>query len=332
MRKSRMLIFMTKKAIDTVITIFLVMSILFILMNSLPGGDMVTRMCPFCGAEVKEQLRDLWGLDEPLYEQYFVFMKKVFTLDYRLVYNQEITSMDELLYYLPYTVLLFGTATILSYAIGVLLGIRLLSRGGDRLKTFVSGVSMVFYAIPAFLFAMYFKNWFIFKYEIFPPVNIRLGGPEAVVEGSLLLEHLSNIRELLPAMALPLIILVLVGLARPLILLKDHMALLLDEHFVTTARAKGLSESSVLSNHVARNALLPLISDASINLAYIISGGILIEYIFGWPGIGTELFSALKVLYYPTIAAAIFLLTVLLLVSMFIVDVINTYLDPRVSS
>ncbi len=331
MKKYRIPIFLTKRVLDAVITIFLVMSILFLLINSMPGGDMVTRICPFCGEETKTQLRELWGLDKPLWEQYLVFMKKVFTLDYRLVYEQEITSMDELLYYLPYTLLLFGTATIISYAIGVILGIRLLSRGGNWLKTFVSGISMVFYAIPAFLFAIYFKNWFIFKYEIFPPINIRLGGPEEVLGGSLLSEHLSNIHALLPAMALPLIILVLVGLARPLLLLRDHMALLLDEPFVATAKAKGLKETKILSKHVARNALLPLMSDASINLAYIVSGGILIEYIFDWPGIGTQLFGALRVLYYPTIAAAIFLLTVILLGSMLIVDVVNTYLDPRVS-
>lgn len=330
MKRYRIPIFLTKKALDAAITIFLVMSILFLLMNSMPGGDLVTRLCPFCPTEEKTQLRELWGLDRPLYEQYLIFMKKVFTLDYRLVPEQTITSLDELLYYLPYTLLLFGTAAVLSYVIGVFLGIRLLSRGGNRLKTLISGVSIVFYAIPAFVFAMFFRNWFIFKYQIFPPVNIRLGGV-ASVEGSLLSEHLANIQELLPAMALPLIILVIVGLARPLLLLKDHMTLLLDEPFVATAKAKGLTESTVLSNHVARSALLPLMSDASINLCYIISGGILIEYIFSWPGIGMQLFSALRVMYYPTIAAAIFLLTVILLSSMVIVDALNAYLDPRVS-
>jgi peptide/nickel transport system permease protein len=330
MKKYRIPIFLTKKALDAAITIFLVMSILFFLMNSMPGGDLVTRTCPFCPAEVKAELRELWGLDKPLYQQYLIYIKKVFTLDYRLVSDQTITPMDELLYYLPYTLLLFGTATILSYVIGVFLGIRLLSRGGNKLKTLVSGISVVFYAIPAFVFAMFFKNWFVFKYEIFPPVNIRLGGP-AAVEGPMYLEHLSNIQELLFPMALPLIILIMVGLARPLLLLKDHMALLLDEPFVVTAKAKGLSEGATLSNHVARAALLPLMSDASINLCYIVSGGILIEYIFHWPGIGTELFNALRVMDYLAISAAIFLLTVILLSSMVIVDALNAYLDPRVS-
>lgn len=301
------------------------MSILFVLLHSVAGGDMVTRLHPFASAEEKAELRELWGLDKPLFEQYIIFMKKVFTLDYRLTEDQQTTSMDTLLFFLPYTILLFGTATITSYIIGIYLGVQLLSWRHNGLKTLVSGMSIIFYSVPAFVLAISFKRWLIFKYQIFPPVNIFNG------EASTLFEHLENIQMLLPAMALPLIVLVLVGLARPLLLLRDHMTLLLDEPFVLTARAKGLSENTVLSEHVARCAILPLMSDASINLALIFSGGILIEYIFSWPGIGMQLFSALRSLYYPTIAAAIFLLTLLLLISMIIVDTLNAYLDPRVS-
>ena len=324
MKHIKTLTFFTKKVIGAVITIFLVMSILFVLLHSVAGGDMVTRLHPFASAQEKAQLRELWGLDKPLFQQYVVFMKKVFTLDYRLTQGQQTTSMDTLLFFLPYTVLLFGTATITSYIIGIFLGMKLLSWRNNQLKGFVSGISIVLYSIPAFVLAISSKNWLIFRYQVFPPVNIFNA------EASTVLEHLENIQMLLPSMVLPLTILVLVGLARPLLLLRDHMALLVDEPFVMTARAKGLSESTVLSEHVARCALLPLMSDCSINLALIFSGGILIEYIFSWPGIGTQLFSALRNLYYPTIAAAIFLLTVLLLISMVIVDLLNAYLDPRV--
>jgi peptide/nickel transport system permease protein len=325
MKRMSIPIFFAKKIIGAVITIFLVMSLLFVLLHSVAGGDMVTRLHPFASAEQKAQLRALWGLDRPMIEQYTIFMKKVFTLDYRLTPDQQTTSMDDLLFYLPYTVLLFGTATISAYLIGIFLGMRLLSWGGNWSKHLVSGISLVFYSIPAFVLAISFKNWLVFKYQVFPPVNIFNH------EAATFVEHLGNIQMLLPAMVLPLIILVLVGLARPLLLLRDHMTNMLDEPFVLTARAKGLTEERVLSEHVARCALLPLMSDASINLALIFSGGILIEYIFSWPGLGTQLFNALRVLYYPTIAAAIFLLTILLLVSMVIVDILNVYLDPRVS-
>lgn len=326
MNRIKIFIFFAERVMGAAITIFLVMSILFVLLHSVAGGDMVTRMYPFSSGEQKAQLRELWGLNKPLSEQYVIYMKKVFTLDYRLTQGQETTAMDTLLFFFPYTVLLFGTATLTSYVIGIFLGMKLLSPGAPRLKSLISGISVIFYSIPAFVFAISFRNWFMFKYEIFPPVNIFHE------DASTLSEYFQNVQMLLPAMILPLIVLVLVGLARPLLLLRDHMTLFLDEPFVLTARAKGLTEEAILSEHVARCALLPLMSDASINLALIFSGGILIEYIFSWPGIGRQLFTALQRLYYPTIMAAIFLLTVLLLISMLIVDMVNAYLDPRVSA
>jgi peptide/nickel transport system permease protein len=324
--KRKITIFFIRKVLGAVITLFLVMSLLFYLLHSVAGGDMVTRMLPFGSAEEKAQLRSLWGLDKPLTEQYIIFMKKVFTLNYRLTQDQQTTSLDELLFFLPYTILLFGTATITSYIIGIFLGIRLLQWKNIVAKWGIFGILIILYSIPAFAIALTLKNWLVFKYQIFPPVNLFNHG------ASTLLEHLVNIQRLLPAMVLPLVILVLVGLVRPFLLLRDHMSYMLDEPFILTARAKGLTENAVLSEHVARCALLPLMSDASINLALIFSGGILIEYIFSWPGLGTQLFNALRVLYYPTIAAAIFLLTMLLLFSMILVDIINVYLDPRVST
>jgi peptide/nickel transport system permease protein len=331
MQKISLSLFIVKKILGALITLFLVMSVLFVLLNSVAGGDMVTRMAPFAGAEVKEQLRELWGLNDPLYEQYLVFMKKVFTMDYRLTYDQTETSMDMLLFYMPYTILLFGTATILTYVIGFFMGVRMLARKNSILRQVVTGIAVVFYAVPAFVLVVYLKNWFMFKYEIFPPITYVFKGPDTFPDGATIMNHLANMRIILPSMSLPLLVLIIIGLARPLLLLKDHMVTLLGEPFVITARAKGLKENTVISRHVARCAMLPLLSDASINLPLIISGGIIIEYICSWPGIGTQLFNALKVLYYPTIAAAIFLLTLILMISMIIVDTLNAYLDPRVN-
>lgn len=331
MKKINLGAFVIKKILGSLITIFLVMSVLFVLLHSVAGGDMVTRLAPFAGAEVKEQLRELWGLNDPLYEQYLIFMKKVFTMDYRLTYDQTETSLDLLFFYMPYTILLFGTATIITYLIGFFMGIRLLVRKNSKIRHLVTGIAVVFYAVPAFVLVVYLKNWFMFKYEIFPPITAIFQGPDAFPDGATLMDHLANIKIILPSMSLPLLVLIIIGLARPLLLLKDHMVTMLGEPFVLTARAKGLKESQVISKHVARCALLPLLSDASINLPLIISGGIIIEYICNWPGIGTQLFYALKVLYYPTISAAIFLLTVILVSSMIIVDTVNAYLDPRVN-
>ena len=332
MKKYRIPIFLGKKIAGALITIFLVMSILFLLLHSVPGGDIATRMDPFGSAREKALIRQQWGLYQPLYEQYVIYMKKVFTVDYAVFRDQETDAMDILLMFLPYTLLLFGSATILSYVIGTYLGMRLLSKKG-RWETFVSGTSIILYAVPAFVLAVYTRTWFVFKYHIFPPVDIMLAPPATLIVylDNPSLEQLGDMNVVIIGMILPLIVLVMVGLARPLFLMKDQMSVIADEPFVVTARAKGLTEDRIFSRHVARCALLPLLSDASINLALIFSGGILIEYIFNWPGIGQIFFKALKAMHYPTISASIFLLTVMLLISMFIMDMLYAYLDPRVS-
>ena len=329
MERENLLKFMGKKIIGVFITVFFVMSILFFLLHAVPGGDIATRMAPFAGAEAKAQIREVWGLDEPLYIQYAVFMKKVFTLDYRPTGTEEIDAMDLILTFLPYTILLFGTATILSYLIGTFIGMRMLSETHSGGKI-IALISMILYAIPAFVLAVYFKSWFIFKYHLFSPLNIRIGNFGGFNPYENLLTDLQNTGVLLEYMILPTILLIMVGVARPLFLLKDQMTVISKEPFILTAKAKGLTEGRIRSHHLARSALLPLLNDASINIALIISGGILIEYIFNWPGIGTILLHALKALHYPTITASIFLLTLIILISMIITDLFNAYLDPRV--
>ena len=322
MKRRRIVVFAAKEFAGVIITIFLVMTVLFFLFHSLPGGDPVTRSYPFAAREYKEQLREAWGLNKPLLNQYFLFMERVFTLDFSLFHDRQNDSLRRLMYFVPYTLLLFGTATIISYTIGTFLGMRLLYQRNIG-KKFITAAAIFLYTFPAFLLAVYFRTWFVFKYQIFPPVDLHVRDFTELLQ-------FNTVEALLPAMVLPLIILVMVGLARPLLLMRDHMSLLAEEPFVTTARAKGLTESLISSRHVARNALLPLLNDASINVALMVSGGILIEYVFGWPGVGLVLFRALYLLDILTVSAAIFILTILLLISMIIVDILNAYLDPRV--
>ncbi|MGC1121692.1 MAG: ABC transporter permease [Candidatus Methanofastidiosia archaeon] len=331
MNWSRLLIFAGKKAIGSLITIFLIMTIVFILMNSVPGGDPVLRRYGLASKEVQDQIREAWGLTKPLYERYVLYMKRVFTFNYELYVNQESTATDLLLPLLPYTLLLFGTATILTYVLGTFVGIRVLARKNKYVENMVAGVSIALYALPVFVLAIILKTWLVFRYELLPPVSVSISFMDGHVRSAGDLGFMRNLGTVLPSMMLPLAVLVVVGLARPLLLIREQMATLVGEPFVTTARAKGLTENQVYSKHIARCALLPLLNDAAVNLALIVSGGIIIEYVFSWPGIGLALFEALKYLDSPVVSCAIFLLTLTLLALLFVADVVSAYLDPRVS-
>ncbi|MBU7037052.1 MAG: ABC transporter permease [Theionarchaea archaeon] len=328
---SRLLVFAGKKAAGSLITIFLIMTIVFILMNSVPGGDPVLRRYGLASKEVQDQIREAWGLTRPLYERYILYMKNVFTFNYTLYEDQEYTAVDLLLPLLPYTLLLFGTSTILTYVLGTVVGIRVLARKNKSVENVIAGISIALYALPVFVLAIIFKTWLVFRYEVLPPVSIAVSFMDGHVRSLGDMDFIGNMGTLLPSMVLPLAILVMVGLARPLLLIREQMATLADEPFVTTARAKGLSENDVYSKHIARCALLPLLNDAAVNLALIVSGGIIIEYVFSWPGIGLALFEALKYLDSPVVSCSIFLLTLTLLSLLLVADVVCAYLDPRVS-
>jgi peptide/nickel transport system permease protein len=321
----RIPMFATKKFVGSIITIVLIMTFLFVLLHSVPGGDAVTRMYGLAPKPIQDQIRREWGLNEPLIDQYKAYLRHVFTLNYKLYEEEELTALDRLLPLLPYTLLLFGTATILSYTIGTLIGIRVIASKNQYATRLITAGSLALYAVPVFVIAIFLRTWLVFKYNIFPPVNVNVSSTATGM-----IHDAGEITVAIPAMILPLIILVLVGLARPLLLIRDQMSTLAHEPFVTTARAKGLSERAVYTKHVARCAMLPLLNDAAVNLALIVSGSIIIEYIFRWPGIGFALFEALKYLYGPIITCAIFLITVALLVAVFIADVLSAYLDPRV--
>lgn len=336
MKKSRLLRIAVKKVIAGFITIVLVMTMLFVLLRTVPGGDAVDRMYPFIQEVYKERVRTYWGLDKPIFYQYYLFMKKTFTFNFEVLPNW-INASDVILYVLPFTLLLFGTAAVISYVVGALLGISLLSGKGSKWRSSVVYAFIVFYILPSFVLAIFFKSWFVFKWYIFPPVSVSIakGGAIWDIYGNVYtmkttMIYTDVVKTLLPEMVLPLIVLVLVGIARPLLLMRDHMALTLGEPHVVTARAKGLTQRAIRFKHVARCALLPLVNDASINLVYIFGGGILIEYVFKWPGVGYILFESLKILNVPLISAAIFILTCILVVSMIVADVVSAYLDPRI--
>lgn len=338
MRKSRMLQIAVKKVIGGVFTLFLVTSMLFFLLHAVPGGDPVDRLFPFTPQEFKEPIREEWGLNEPLIYQYATYMRKVFTLNLELFPGAEGTNaFGPILFILPLTLLLFGTAALLSYLFGTILGIVLLSSKRSRWRSGVTYTFIGFYILPAFVLGIFFKSWLVFKVQVFPPVSVAVmkgtyAFPYTLYYGisTIYMSYTELIRVLLPEMVLPLIVLVLVGIARPLLLMRDQMTITLGEPHILTARAKGLTEKTIRFKHVARCALLPLVNDASINLVYIFGGGILIEYVFSWPGVGLVLFEALKKLNYPFISACIFILTCVLVVSMIAADLLSAYLDPRI--
>jgi len=131
-------------------------------------------------------------------------------------------------------------------------------------------------------------------------------------------------------LALPLLVLTSVMFAGSMLVMRSSMLETLEQDYVISARAKGLTEKAVRNRHAARNAMLPLVTSFTLSLAFSMSGGVLTESVFSWPGVGTELVEAVMAQDYPLAQGAFFLIAVVVLAANIVADVLYVVLDPRI--
>ncbi len=307
------------------IIFFVILTVLFFLFRLAPG-DPVTRMVdPMLTPEDARHLVEQLGLDQPLWKQYLVYVKNFFTgnLGTSFHYGEPVGNI--ILSKLPCTILLFTTSTLLAAFAGVLLGKISAWNKGSKLDTFLSISALIGHTLFIPWFALIVLWVLAFKAGWFP-----LGGmitPEVwISDASVIVKILDVIHH----MILPLFTLFCIHLGSYLLLMRSAMLGVLQEDYIITARAKGLSEKVIRNKHAAKNAALPVITSVGLSLAFSINGGALTEQIFTWPGIGRELIFAVSNNDYPLAQACFLLITAVVLVANLIVDLLYSYLDPRI--
>ncbi len=318
MEKSRFMLVIQKVA-SGFITLFIVMSMLFFLMYKIPGDDVVSRMFPFVDQEMRSSIVRHWRLDGPLTYQYLTYLGRIFTLNLNPAPGVEENAFDIVLFLSRFTLLLFTPAVVLSY----LLGIVGFGSGKGVWRKWSAYLAIV-RIVPIFVLTLILKSLFVFHFHIFPPVSIDIiqrfpsSSWNLYHEGGGGLMSETEICRLLPQMVLPLIILVVVGAVRVFSVLQSRSTA------GPLVRVKGglISEKS--------SHLLTLLDDAPFHLVYMLSGGLLIEYIFQWPGVGYVLFETLKMLNYPILWASVFCLTLIVIVTVVAVELVRMYLVKRI--
>ncbi len=306
--------------------IFFVILTLFFFLFRLAPGDPVSRVVdPMLTPEDMAHMIEQMGLNQPLWDQYIIYLKQFFTGNFGLSFHYGEPVFDIIADRLPWTILLFTTATILSAMAGVFLGKIAAWHKGGRLDNAMSFGALACHTLFVPWFALLLL-WFLgYKLGVFP-----LGGvlsPELwLIKAPLLYRTLDVLAHLM----LPLITLFIINLGSYLLLMRSSMLSVLKEDYILTARAKGLSEKVVRNRHAARNAALPVITSIGLSLAFSINGGALTEQIFTWPGIGRELIFAVSNNDYPLAQACFLLISLVVLMANLLVDVLYAWLDPRI--
>jgi peptide/nickel transport system permease protein len=299
----------------------------FVLFRAMPGSPerILLGRIPNVTPQVIQGTRERWGLDKPLFpDQFVAYVTSTLRGDLGFSFSSRGRSVVEVLdQHIWPTLLLFGLGEVIAIVLGLALGAYSGWRRGGVVDFVGNGVSLVLYATPYFLLGMGLLILFATTLGWFPTFGMETAGRDYAN----ILDHLGDIAVHL---ALPLATVGLGLIGQYAILMRSSILDTMTEDYVTTARAKGLTEGRILRSHALPNALLPTVSLVAINLGYVVAGAITVEVVFNWPGLGTLTVAALATRDYPVLQGIFLLLSVTVVLANLAADVIYGFLDPRV--
>jgi peptide/nickel transport system permease protein len=324
--------YIARKMLYVLITFIVIISFNFFLFRVMPG-DPTSVLVPRIGdPELKQAILEYFGLDLPMHEQYLKYIWQVFTLDWGISTGvRKFADVTDIMWpALLNTVVLLGTGTVLAIILGVSLGKFAAWRRGKPADAIGMSAALVFYSMPTFLFALFLLMIFAGWLQWFPikgsegslpwvgAVNLDDAGI-----GTVLLSRLYHL-------ALPLTAFTLEIMAEFALIMRNSLTDVLTEDYITTARAKGLSNKQILNDHAMRNALLPVVTVMAISIGWVLGGTIMVEMVFSYDGLGLMTWDAVLAQDYSLLQALFLLMALAVLIANFIADIVYVYLDPRV--
>jgi peptide/nickel transport system permease protein len=266
-----------------------------------------------------------FGLDRPLWRQYLTFLGNAARLDFNYsIANYPRTVNAMIAEALPWTVALLGTTTLLSFALGTFLGALLGWPRAPRWMRWLMPPLWALHAIPFFLLGLILIYVFAFRFPVLP----MFGGYSA---GAFPGFTVAFILDLIRHAILPALSIVLVATGGWALSMRGMMVTTQGEDYVTFAEAKGLRSPTIFLRYCVRNALLPQATGLALALGQIVSGAVLVEVIFGYPGIGTVLFQAIRENDHFLIQGIVFVVILALGFATLLLDALYPLLDPRIS-
>lgn len=298
----------------------------FILISIAPGdiADTIAGDMGGADAEVLEEIRQRYGLDQPFHVQLGKYLLRVVVLDlgYSYFYNTSVTTL--ILEKLPATLLLVFSAQILAIISGTLLGVLAAKKPNGIVSLTVTFLSLFGFAAPVFWTGILLLILFVGTFPLFP-----VGGMmDMTVEGGFFVKLLDVLYHLF----LPMITLASIFLALYSRLARASMLEVLGADYVRTARAKGVPENVVLYKHALKNAIGPVVTVAGLQFSAVISGAVVVETVFSWPGLGTLALQSILARDTPTIMGILFFSSLVVIVFNILTDVTMRMIDPRIKS
>ncbi|MCK4621902.1 MAG: ABC transporter permease [Desulfuromonadales bacterium] len=321
-----MLRYLFKRLLTLIPLLFGITLISFMVIHLAPGEptDIQTQMNPQASTELQERLRVQYGLDQPLYVQYRKWLSRLVQLDFGESFATDRRPVfDKVVERLPVTMLLNVLSILLILAVSIPLGIASAVRrnsGFDRATTMLVFAG---FAMPSFWLALLLMDWFGVRLGLLPISGLKSLGYEYLSWSGQLLDRLAHL-------ILPVFVSALGGVAGFSRYMRSNMLEVVRQDYILTARAKGLSEKTVIYKHALRNALLPVITILGLSVPGLIGGSVIFETIFAIPGMGKLFYDGVMMRDYPLIMGILVMGAVLTLLGNLLADISYAVADPRI--
>jgi peptide/nickel transport system permease protein len=274
-----------------------------------------------------EELKRRFGVFDPIYVRYLKYLQNLLTFQFGYSYRTGRTISEEVFSRLSNTLALSITAEIMAIALGLVLGVMAASKRGKMADVFSSVFSVVTQGLPVFWIGMLLLLIFCFNLGWFPLGHSE--PPEWAVHGrpdNILIELAIRFQYLF----LPALTLVIITVGGYALLTRASMIEVLSEDYLITLKAKGLSNVKILYKHALKNASLPIITQVAIAFAFTLSGALVTETIFTYPGLGMWIWDSIQFRDFPAISAIFYIVSLCVIVANFLVDIIYGVIDPRI--
>jgi len=324
-----MLAYLVRRLLGAIPLLLGILTLIFFVLQLAPGDPIAKFANPNVSPEVLEQMRRNFGLDRPLHEQYGKWLWSFVTGDFGYSFGQMRPINEILPGILWNTMQLTLISLVVIFVVGMLIGIVQAVRQYSIADNVLTFLALFFYSMPSFWFALMLILIFSLRAgQEGWPLSFPASGMTSIdyeyLTGS------EKFRDRVMHLILPAIALGIGSAAGVARYMRGAMLEVIHQDFIRTARAKGLSERTVVFKHALRNALIPIITLLGLYLPFLLSGAVLVETIFAWPGMGRAIVDAILARDYPMVMATSFVIASMVVLGNLLSDVLYAVVDPRI--
>ena len=325
-----MIHYLTRRVLLGLLTLLLITFVVYALIRHMPGTPLTLDQANIdpskmlSPAEI-ERMNKLYGLDKPWYQAYFVWLSNVLQGDLGKSIPQNNRPVTKLILdRMPATLMLSVTSLVLTYLLSIPLGLWSTVKSGAAAERAVSTLLYMLYSLPSFVAALYLQLLFYSKLGWLPLFGMVSDNYET-------LSAPAKAWDLLQHAILPIVCFTYGSLAYYSRFIRANMQEVIRQDYIRTARAKGVPPWTVIWRHAFRNTLIPLVTLIGLTLPSLLSGAVILEQIFAWPGMGRLFFEAIGQRDYDTVMGLVLMFSALTLIGQLLADVLYATVDPRVT-